>query len=184
MLVETNEGDSEASTPTSPSPRTPTRSSSGHGKPRGTKFSPGHRRQHSEPVVPSALAVAASGNTALMDDAAIRSHRRQLSVNSAELRRQVFDASLSSSGDDDDEDDGPVMPRLEGAYGEGSVETAVPHLPCHPLFHFSRFTRNTGTFSKWTNYLHGWQERWLTLRDGVLAYYKSPADKDRFCRGW
>lgn len=40
-----------------------------------------------------------------------------------------------------------------------------------------------GTLSKWTNYLHGWQSRYLVLRDGTLSYYKSEFDTGYGCRG-
>lgn len=39
------------------------------------------------------------------------------------------------------------------------------------------------TISKWTNYIHGWQDRWLTLKDGTLSYYKSINDIHLGCRG-
>lgn len=41
----------------------------------------------------------------------------------------------------------------------------------------------TGVLSKWTNYLHGWQERFIVLRDGTLTYFKSETDKSYGCRG-
>lgn len=41
----------------------------------------------------------------------------------------------------------------------------------------------SGVISKWTNYLNGWQDRWLVLRNGVLSYYKSQKETDQFCRG-
>ncbi len=42
----------------------------------------------------------------------------------------------------------------------------------------------SGTLSKWTNYLHGWQDRFMTLRrDGSLSYYKSACEADFGCRG-
>lgn len=41
----------------------------------------------------------------------------------------------------------------------------------------------TGCVSKWTNMLHGWQERYLVLKDGILTYYKSELEVDRGCRG-
>ncbi|PFX23451.1 Collagen type IV alpha-3-binding protein [Stylophora pistillata] len=40
-----------------------------------------------------------------------------------------------------------------------------------------------GTLSKWTNYLHGWQERWVVLSGGTLSYYKSEFDTAFGCRG-
>lgn len=40
-----------------------------------------------------------------------------------------------------------------------------------------------GHLSKWTNYLHGWQERWVVLKDGTLSYYKSEFDTAFGCRG-
>jgi len=42
---------------------------------------------------------------------------------------------------------------------------------------------HNGTLSKWTNYLHGWQSRFLVLRDGTLSYYKSEYDTGFGCRG-
>ena len=40
-----------------------------------------------------------------------------------------------------------------------------------------------GTMAKWTNYIHGWQDRYVVLQNGVLSYFKSEADKHKFCRG-
>lgn len=40
-----------------------------------------------------------------------------------------------------------------------------------------------GTLSKWTNYLHGWQDRYFILRDGNFSYYKSEFDTAYGCRG-
>ena len=40
-----------------------------------------------------------------------------------------------------------------------------------------------GTLSKWTNYLHGWQDRYFILRDGNLSYFKSEFDTAFGCRG-
>lgn len=40
-----------------------------------------------------------------------------------------------------------------------------------------------GTLSKWTNYIHGWQTRFIVLKDGTLSYYKSAQDSDLGCRG-
>lgn len=32
-----------------------------------------------------------------------------------------------------------------------------------------------GYLSKWTNYIHGWQPRFIVLKDGTLSYYKRQA---------
>jgi collagen type IV alpha-3-binding protein len=40
-----------------------------------------------------------------------------------------------------------------------------------------------GQLFKWTNYLHGWQERYLILRHGFLNYYKNEYDISLGCRG-
>lgn len=40
-----------------------------------------------------------------------------------------------------------------------------------------------GYLSKWTNYIHGWQPRYIVLQDGTLSYYKSEQDSDFGCRG-
>lgn len=40
-----------------------------------------------------------------------------------------------------------------------------------------------GTLSKWTNYIHGWQDRFIVLKDGTLSYYKSEHELTFGCRG-
>lgn len=40
-----------------------------------------------------------------------------------------------------------------------------------------------GYLSKWTNYIHGWQPRYIVLKDGILSYYKSEHESDFGCRG-
>lgn len=40
-----------------------------------------------------------------------------------------------------------------------------------------------GILAKWTNYIHGWQERYVVLSVGVLSYFKSKEDKEKICRG-
>ena len=40
-----------------------------------------------------------------------------------------------------------------------------------------------GTLSKWTNYIHGWQNRYFLLTNGNLLYYKSEFDTAYGCRG-
>ena len=40
-----------------------------------------------------------------------------------------------------------------------------------------------GTLSKWTNYIHGWQDRYFALKEGTLMYYKSASETDFGCRG-
>uniref|UniRef100_A0A8C4R2M6 PH domain-containing protein n=1 Tax=Eptatretus burgeri TaxID=7764 RepID=A0A8C4R2M6_EPTBU len=36
---------------------------------------------------------------------------------------------------------------------------------------------------KWTNYLHGWQDRFVVLRGQALSYYKSEGEIHIGCRG-
>lgn len=40
-----------------------------------------------------------------------------------------------------------------------------------------------GYLSKWTNYIYGWQPRYIVLKDGTLSYYKSETESDFGCRG-
>uniref|UniRef100_A0A1B6ECM8 Ceramide transfer protein n=1 Tax=Clastoptera arizonana TaxID=38151 RepID=A0A1B6ECM8_9HEMI len=40
-----------------------------------------------------------------------------------------------------------------------------------------------GNLSKWTNYIHGWQSRFIVLKDGTLSYYKSEEETGFGCRG-
>lgn len=52
----------------------------------------------------------------------------------------------------------------------------------------SEFMANSGVelrgyLSKWTNYIYGWQPRYIVLKDGTLSYYKSETESDFGCRG-
>uniref|UniRef100_A0A4W5PUX9 Sesquipedalian n=1 Tax=Hucho hucho TaxID=62062 RepID=A0A4W5PUX9_9TELE len=40
-----------------------------------------------------------------------------------------------------------------------------------------------GVLSKWTNYIHGWQDRWVVLKNNTLSYYKSADEREYGCRG-
>lgn len=40
-----------------------------------------------------------------------------------------------------------------------------------------------GILHKWTNYIHGWQDRYIVLRNGTLSYYKSEQESGYGCRG-
>ena len=40
-----------------------------------------------------------------------------------------------------------------------------------------------GILNKWTNYIHGWQDRYIVLKDGTLSYYKSEKETAFGCRG-
>nr|KAF6489117.1 hypothetical protein HJG59_003160 [Molossus molossus] len=40
-----------------------------------------------------------------------------------------------------------------------------------------------GVLSKWTNYIHGWQDRWVVLKNNTLSYYKSEDETEYGCRG-
>lgn len=44
-------------------------------------------------------------------------------------------------------------------------------------------SETNGTLNKWTNYIHGWQPRFITLKNGTLSYYKSEEDSGFGCRG-
>lgn len=36
---------------------------------------------------------------------------------------------------------------------------------------------------QWTNYIHGWQDRWVVLKNNTLSYYKSEDETEYGCRG-
>ncbi|CAL8068043.1 unnamed protein product [Calicophoron daubneyi] len=40
-----------------------------------------------------------------------------------------------------------------------------------------------GVLLKWTNYVSGWQQRYFTLKDGVLSYYRSKEEINSGCKG-
>lgn len=47
----------------------------------------------------------------------------------------------------------------------------------------SEFPKLQGYLNKWTNYIYGWQKRWIVLKDGALSYYKSKNETGCGCRG-
>ena len=46
-----------------------------------------------------------------------------------------------------------------------------------------RAIEKRGVLSKWTNYLQGWQSRYVLIADGTLSYFKSQEDTNIGCRG-
>lgn len=58
---------------------------------------------------------------------------------------------------------------------EGESVTALASAPVDPELQ--------GYLSKWTNYLHGWQPRFIVLKNGTLSYYKSEDESGLGCRG-
>ena len=74
------------------------------------------------------------------------------------------------------EDDTPLEAKLDesdpddiGGTSEDDYMSQVPNMK--------------GTLSKWTNYIHGWQERYFMLDGGLLSYFKSETDTQYGCRG-
>lgn len=47
----------------------------------------------------------------------------------------------------------------------------------------SSLPQKSGVLLKWTNYIHGWQQRYIVLENGTLSYYKSLDEKSFGCRG-
>ncbi|XP_064390808.1 ceramide transfer protein-like [Halichondria panicea] len=74
------------------------------------------------------------------------------------------------------EDDTPLEAKLDESdpddMGGGSEEEDMPQVP-----------NMKGSLSKWTNYIHGWQERYFMLDGGLLSYFKSETDSQYGCRG-
>ena len=48
-------------------------------------------------------------------------------------------------------------------------------------------SNNSGNLSgyllKWTNYIKGYQKRWISINNGLLSYFRSPNEMDHTCRG-
>lgn len=99
-------------------------------------------------------------------------HDVGMTVNDKTIDLQHHDVGDGGGGvalDDDDDDD-----LLFSEVGIGLNRSGVAK---------KRLTL-TGTVSKWTNYIHGWQDRYFSLQsDGSLVYYKSANDTDFGCRG-
>ncbi len=82
-----------------------------------------------------------------------------IKVNSNEEQEKV---SFTSDEDDENEQDDFSL-----------SEQSLPIKPPSKL----------GPLSKWTNYLQGWQDRYVVVKDGILSYYKSHFDLQFGCRG-
>lgn len=84
-------------------------------------------------------------------------------LNSQHQRRLSYSSSVSSLTDSCNESIGD--------------EQNISRLQASPLQSMS------GVMLKWTNYMHGWQQRFITLEDDKLSYYKSEDEKSFGCRG-
>ncbi len=121
---------------------------------------------------------ASNSANAVLRAARSQGHMRSMSNNSNNLSVGGGSNSLSPDLSDDDDDD--VLWRSGGG-ANGHLHHGAAHLqqqmqpPVDVL---------VGNLSKWTNYLHGWQERYFALKtDGNLVYYKSNNDTEFGCRG-
>lgn len=94
-----------------------------------------------------------------------------------------------------------VNPNHDSSSSSSSVTTAAPYHPpsisngstngsTHKQTNGSSSisgSNNNGNMSgylfKWTNYLKGYQKRWIFLNNGFLSYYRSPNEMDHTCRG-
>ena len=74
-------------------------------------------------------------------------------MEAAQNINELIDCNDIGTADDDEGSDGVLVPELQG------------------------------TLSKWTNYIHGWQSRFIVLKNGTLSYYKSEHDSGYGCRG-
>ncbi|XP_054571141.1 ceramide transfer protein isoform X1 [Eptesicus fuscus] len=52
-----------------------------------------------------------------------------------------------------------------------------------PETEFGPPVERCGVLSKWTNYIHGWQDRWVVMKNNTLSYYKSEDETEYGCRG-
>lgn len=71
----------------------------------------------------------------------------------------------------------------EGGEERKSFSTSDEEEAAEDTFHSHQPLCKMATLSKWTNYLSGWQDRYVVVRDGILSYYKSEIDLQYGCRG-
>ena len=67
--------------------------------------------------------------------------------------------------------------------GEEEDEDSFEDYNCGVLPQTVPVLSKRGTLSKWTNYLHGWQERYFNVAEGIMSYFKSELDTNFGCRG-
>jgi collagen type IV alpha-3-binding protein len=76
----------------------------------------------------------------------------------------------------DDEDVGHLSDNEDD---QSLLHGGVPH----QQLVFSLNSEFASNLFKWTNYINGWQERFIVLKDGVLSYYRSQSEMNYGCRG-
>eukprot|EP00912_Choanoflagellata_sp_UC4_P000704 UC4_evm1s436 len=88
--------------------------------------------------------------------------------------------SFSADDECDDAADLPGSPhpsKTNGLFSSGASDSDKSNRYAHDL------PTMESPVSKWTNYLHGWQHRYLVLGNGVISYYRSKEEVNTFCRG-
>ena len=85
------------------------------------------------------------------------------------VRDSPMESKLSLSGSEEEEGRLTHGGATSSSFGDEEEVFEAPRL--------------RGSLQKWTNYLHGWQERYFVLADGILSYYKSEMDTQYGCRG-
>lgn len=75
---------------------------------------------------------------------------------------------------------GKLIPDNQSWNSSGSEEDLEPEPGPHGGGGVAELS---GVLSKWTNYIHGWQDRWVVLKNNTLSYYKSQNEREFGCRG-
>lgn len=83
----------------------------------------------------------------------------------------------------DDHDDAGSNSTEQAAEGAASADAPKVESELETSDEDEDLIVKEGVLSKWTNYVHGWQDRYLVLRDGILSYFKDKGDTSSLCRG-
>ena len=88
---------------------------------------------------------------------------------------EIHQDNLSGGGGGSNSNKNSLQANQAGQGANGSIGAASSNA--------SKINDLATNLFKWTNYIHGWQERYIVLKDGVLSYYKSQTETQFGCRG-
>ena len=102
------------------------------------------------------------------------------------MAARVVGAGGDSVDDDGEQETETRYTRLKNSPVDSKLSVSSEednHLNEEDMEEVTECTLKRGTLHKWTNYLHGWQQRFFAVGEGVLCYYKSEFDIQFGCRG-
>ena len=109
--------------------------------------------------------------------------QKKMNTESASLNQSDDDETQLSGNEDETSSQQAVANATTGGVAGGAAGVGTTQQQQAAAAAAIKNSDIASNLFKWTYYIHGWQERYVVLKDGVLSYYKSQNETQYGCRG-